>query len=100
MSVIRVSIQHGRTLEDARGRLQGAVGQVQGQFAALVQRVEWAPDRNGVKIVGKGFDIDMRLDARDLHVSGNLTFLGGLLSGPFAAGLKKILTHHFPKRLT
>ena len=100
MSVISVSVKHGQALDEARTRLRSAVGEVNARFAMMVQRVDWAADGNAVRLTGRGFEVDMRLDPEHLHVTGNLTFLGGLLAGPFATGLKQILQKTFPKRLT
>ena len=100
MSYLTFTLKHGMTLEDARGHLRKAVGEVCTRFKPVVQQVDWSGDGSGVKITGRGFDIDMRVDAQDLHVAGNLAFLGGLLSGPFATGLKQILQRTFPRRLT
>lgn len=101
MSQIRLSVKHGRTLEDARTRLDEAVTKVRVQTIPFVQiqNVDWSADRSAVKLSGKGFEVDLRVDSQDLHVMGNLTFLGGLLSGPFAAGLRKVLETTFQKRL-
>ena len=99
MSLINVSVKHGQTLDDARSRLQDAVDEVRGKFPAMVQRVDWSDDRNAVTILGKGFDVAMRIDPQDLHVAGNITILGALLGGPFVAGLKQIVQKTFHKRL-
>lgn len=100
MSQIHLSIKHGRSLEDARARLREAVEQVRQRFPMMVQRVDWAASGDAVQVAGTGFSIDMRVDPQDLHVDGNLTFLGGLLSGPFTTGLKQIVQKTFAKRLT
>ena len=99
MSQINLSFKHGRTLDDARSRLQSTVTQVQTRFSSLVQRVEWDPGHSAAKLFGRGFDIEMRVDEQSMHLSGNLTVLGGLLSGPLAAGLKQIVARTFLKRL-
>lgn len=99
MSFITVSVKHGQTQDEARTRLRQSVGEVNAKFAMMIQRVDWSPDGNQVKLLGKGFDLDMRVDAENLHVTGNITILGGLLAGPLAAGLKQILGRNFPKQL-
>lgn len=48
----------------------------------MVRRVEWAPDRNRVKLEGVGFPI-----------------LGGLLGSSLGTGLKQILQQTFQKQL-
>src|SRR3954468_18342637 len=100
MSLITVSIKHGQPLDDARRSLRLSVGDIHAKFGMMIQRVDWSADGDQVKLTGKGIEIDMRLDAEHLHVSGNLTFLGGLLAGPLAAGVKQILGRNFPRQLT
>jgi len=97
--LIEMTVQHGRTLEEARRRLEMAVHEVSGRFGAMVRRVEWAVDRNRVKLEGVGFWIEMRVDAQAVHATGDVPILGGLLGGPVASGLKAIVQQIFQKKL-
>lgn len=99
MSQIQLSLKHGRTLGDARTHMATAVNQVKSSFSGLVQDVQWSGDGNAATLTGKGFTIDMRVDAETLHLSGDLAFLGNLLKKPLVAGLKKIVESTFQKRL-
>ena len=100
MSLINLSVKHGRTLEDARNRLEVAVNEVRSRFGPLVQRAEWSPDRNKVRIDGAGFWVEMTVDEQQVHATGDLPFLGNLLGGPLAGGLKQIVEKTFLKKLT
>jgi len=97
MSLIHLSVKHGRTLEEARSRLEVAVGEVSRTFGAMIRRVEWATDRNRVRLDGAGFWIEMWVDAFEVHAMGDIPILGGLLGGPLASGLKQIVQQTFPK---
>ena len=55
MSLINLSVKHGLTLDEARSRLEVAVAEVSRSFGPMIQRVEWADDRNRVRIEGTGF---------------------------------------------
>lgn len=99
MSLIKLSVKHNRTLEEARTQLAAAVNQVQTRFGSLVQRVVWSADHEMVKLYGTGFEVEMRVDAQEVHVDADLPFLGGLLGGPFVAGLKSIVQQTFHKQL-
>jgi hypothetical protein len=99
MALINVTIQHGRTLEEASRRLETAVHEISGRFGALVRRVQWEADRNRVKLEGAGFWIEMWVDAQAVHVTGDLPILGELLGGPLASRLKQILQRTFQKEL-
>jgi len=100
MPLINLTVAHGRTLEDARQRLDAAVHQVSAQFGAVIRQVEWAPDRNRVKLEGAGVRVEMWVDARDVHAEGDIPMLGALLGGPLASGLKQILQQAFQKKLS
>ena len=55
MPLLNLTVQHGRSLDDARRGLETAVQRISGQFGPLVRRVAWAPDRDRVKLEGAGF---------------------------------------------
>jgi hypothetical protein len=99
MSHVKLSVQHNRTLQEARTQLETVVHQVQSRFGAMVQRIDWSADREAVKLYGTGFEVEMRVDAQEVHVTADLLFLSGLLGSPFLAGLKSIVEQSFPKRL-
>ena len=99
MPLINLTVAHGRTLDEARQRLESAVQQISGQFGAVIRRVEWTADRTRVKLEGTGVRVEMWVDAQDVHAEGDLPFIGALLGGPLAAGLKQIVQQTFQKRL-
>ena len=97
MSMFHASIKHGRTQDDARARLETAVNEVRARFGAMVQRVNWSADRDAVTVTGAGFVVEMRVDATEVHVSGDVPLLGALLGRPFEAGVKQIVQQTFGK---
>jgi hypothetical protein len=99
MPLINLSLEHGRTLDEARASLERAVSDVQGMLGAMIQRASWTGDRNRVKIDGSGFWVEMSVDDRQVHATGDMPFLGALLSGPLGGGLKQILELRFKKQL-
>ena len=99
MSLIDLSLKHGRSLDEARISLEKAVNEVRGRFGAMVQRAEWSTDRNRVRIDGTGFWVEMTVDEQHVHATGDIPFLGGLIGGPLAAGLKQIVEKTFQKKL-
>jgi hypothetical protein len=99
MPLINLTVQHGNTLEGARGRLEMAVHEVTGQFGAIVRRVEWAADRNRVKLEGVGVWVEIWVDAHEVHAIGDIPILGGLFGAPLASALKQIVQQSFQKPL-
>jgi Putative polyhydroxyalkanoic acid system protein (PHA_gran_rgn) len=92
-------VKHGRTLDDARRALETAVQRVTAQFGAMVRRVEWAADRNRVKLDGVGFWVEMWVDAEAVHATGDIPVLAGLFGSQLGSGLKQILQQTFQKKL-
>ena len=99
MPLINLSLKHGRSLEEARSHLETAVYEVQHRFRMLVQHVEWSADRRWVRLDGTGFWVELWVDAQEVHVSGDIALLGGLLGGPLATGLNQIVQQTFQKKL-
>lgn len=99
MPLINLTLQHGRTLEEARRHLETAVDQISGQFGSLVRRVEWEADRSRVKLEGVGFWVEMWVDAQAVHATGDVAILGGLLGSSLASGLKQIMQLTFRSKL-
>jgi len=52
-----------------------------------------------VRIDGTGFWVEMTVDAESVHATGDIPFLGSLLGGPIAGGLKQIVEKSFQKKL-
>ena len=99
MPLLNLTIAHGQTLEEARRRLETAVHEVSNRFKSGVRRVEWTADRNRVKLEGPGVWVEMWVDARDVHATGDIPILGALLGGPVASGLKQVIERTFQMRL-
>jgi hypothetical protein len=68
-------------------------------FGSMIQRTEWAADRSRVKLDGLGFWVEMSVDVRVLHATGDIPILGRLLGGQFVSGLKQIVERTFQKKL-
>ena len=102
MSLINLSVKHGRSLDEARSNLEKAVGDVHGLLKSMVRRTEWSPNRDRVRIDGTGFWVEMKVDAEHVHATGHIPFpfLGGFLGGPIAGELKQIVEKTFQRKLS
>jgi hypothetical protein len=97
--LISLTIQHGRTQEEARRRLETAVHEMSAKFGAVLRQVEWAADRNKVRLEGVGFWVEMWVNAQTVNVIGDAPILSRLLGGPLALRLKQIVERTFQKQL-
>ena len=95
MSLIEMTIKHNRTQEEARRTLEQSVSEVRGKFGAMIDTCRWSDDRNTVFMSGSGCTCEIRVDAVEVHVRGDIPFLSGLLAAPFAAGFKQVVQKNF-----
>jgi hypothetical protein len=94
-----LSVQHGHTFDEARSRLATAVHELTSWCGTLVRRVAWSPDRSQVRLEGRGFWLELRVDGQAVHVAADLPVLGRLLGGSVTTRLQAILQHTFQPRL-
>jgi hypothetical protein len=97
MPRVSLSLAHGRSQEEARRRLETVVNEISKRLG--IRDIEWSAERNRVKLEGSGARIEMWVDPQDVHVTGDIPVLAGLLGGPFTSGLRQILDQTFRKRL-
>jgi hypothetical protein len=100
MPLINLSVQHGQRLEEARSRLETAVDRVLSQFGALVRQVTWSADRSQVRLDGRGFWVELWVDAQNVHATGDIPMLGVLLGSSVTTRIEQILQQTFRKQLT
>ncbi len=100
MSVLRLSVQHGTTREQARDRVAQAITAAAAKVGPLLRGAQWSADRDAVKLNGPGFVVDLTIDDREVHMVADVSGLGGLLGSPVVAGIKQVLEQTFHKRLT
>jgi hypothetical protein len=96
MPVLTLSVKHGQTQEQARAHLEKSIEQVRTQYAGMVHTVTWSPDRNSVRLGGAGgVQVDLRVDATDVHVTADVPGLLGMVASPLLLGLKGIVEKEF-----
>ena len=99
MSLISLTIRHGRTKEEAVRRLEAAVHEVSTKLGFMVRRVDWAAERDRVKLEGIGFSLELWVDEQTVHVTGDVPLVGRLLGSPVASQVKAIVERTFQKGL-
>jgi hypothetical protein len=65
----------------------------------LIRRIEWSTDRCKVRLDGRGFWVEMWVDAQAVYIIADIPALGGLLGDHVATGLKQIVQRTFQKTL-
>ena len=97
--LITLTIQHHQTQDEARRRLETTVHEISTKLGSMLRQVEWATDRNKVKLDGVGFWIELWVDALAVHVTGDAPMLSRLLGGPLGSRLTQIVERTFQKQL-
>lgn len=95
MSLLQFSMKHMRTLSEAKVQLENVVADAQRNFGSMLTGVEWSGERDAVVLSGAGVKIDLRVDATDIHVTGDVPILGKILGQPMVASLKKAVEERF-----
>jgi hypothetical protein len=95
MAMFHFSVKHGRSLDEATAKLRTVVEEAQAKMGRMINQVTWAPDGHPVRLDGTGFNFDLRVDAEQVHVEGDITLLGNLFGGKIAEGLKRIVGDRF-----
>src|SRR5262245_47607005 len=99
MPLISLTVQHGRTEEEARRRLETAVREISGKLGAMLRRVEWTADRNRARLEGVGFCIEVWVEGLSVRVTGDAPVLGRLLGSPLGSRLRQVVERTFQKKL-
>jgi len=89
------SVRHNRSVEDAAAKLRTVVEEAQSKMGKMINQVSWGPDGHSVRLIGTGFNFDLRVDAEQVHVEGDVALLGSLFGGKIAEGLKRIVGDRF-----
>jgi len=100
MSLMKFSVKHERSLDEAKEVLQQTVDDVNRHFGMLINKVEWNDERTDVMIDAKGADIHVWIDALEVHLTCDVPLLGKLLGGPVVETLKGLVQDRFQKKLT
>ena len=66
---------HSLPLEEAKGRIDKLVGDLQESYPALIEKIDWNADRTKATVKGKMFTGDFKIDANVLDIKLNLSFL-------------------------
>lgn len=88
MPKFQVDIPHNLNPDDVRSRIGSATGKIESAYGATCT---WANDRQ-LTVARKGFDAQVNIEEKRVHVDMNLGFLLVPLAGAIKAGLTKELS--------
>lgn len=82
MPAVKLSIEHGQSLEGARSALEAGITRAAARHRFWVRRVEWREDRASADVSGPGYRVRLTVDERQVHVTGNIPVAPERLEGP------------------
>jgi hypothetical protein len=91
MAKLNIAIDHGQTPAVARANFDRAITAALGRFGKWIQHVDWAPNRESVKMAGPGFDVELSYDDQKVYARGTVPIAFRLLEGPIKVFLKQAL---------
>jgi len=97
MADISLSRNHNYGIDDARARLERLLTNFQARKPDLIQKIEWAADRNSAEAGGKFFKGQFRIGASDVSVELELIGFAAKMAKPMVKDqLEKALGAEFP----
>lgn len=85
MADISVRRTHGLSLEEAQGKIDQVVSDIQTEFSSLVSSIDWNDDKTNAKVAGKGFTGDFMVSEKEVGIDINLS----LFAKPLKARVQK-----------
>lgn len=100
MSLMKFSVKHERSFDEAKQILKSTVDDVSKNFSLLINGIEWKEAGSDVLIEAKGATLHAWVDAVEVHLTCEVPLLSKLLGGPVVEKLKGLVEDRFQKKLT
>ena len=91
MAALNMSVKHGQGLDVARANFEKGITSAQSQYGKYIRQVDWSDDRNSARLSGKGFSVDLTLDAESVHATGEVPFFVRFMEGPIRKFVEQTL---------
>ncbi|MSP90716.1 MAG: hypothetical protein EXR79_02740 [Myxococcales bacterium] len=97
MADIALTRSHAYPVEDARARLERLLVRFQAAKPDLIERIDWAADRNSAQAGGRYFKGQFRVTETAVSVELDLIgFAAKMAKGMVRARLEKTISEEFP----
>ena len=88
MATIDIRKAHGTTTEDAAAKMSGLMKRFAAERAELVKDIQWDPSGQRGSMKGKGFKGHFEVDASNVSVAIDLSFIARPFKGRIESELK------------
>ena len=95
MATIDIRKAHGTSADEAATKMRGMLERFAAKRAELVKDVSWGADGHQAKVTGKGFKGSFSVDAQNVTIAIDLSFVARAFKGRIEEELTKRLGDTF-----
>ena len=81
MPRVNLSFDHGQPWDTARASFETGITRAAAQYGRWIRQVEWSDDKTSAHLTGPGYAVELKLDERQVHVTGSLPIFPKLIEG-------------------
>lgn len=95
MADISVRRTHGMSLEEAKGKVENIVDDVEEEFSSLVNDINWNDDKTRAKVKGKGFSGQFQVTDDDVSIDIDLKLFARPFKGKVESRINSRMDEYF-----
>ncbi len=95
MADISVQRSHGMSLEEAKGKVENIVNDVQEEFSSLVNDIDWNGDKTRANVKGKGFTGRFAVTDTDVSIEIDLKLFARPFRGKVESRINSRMDEYF-----
>lgn len=95
MADISVKRSHDLSLEEAQGKIDQIIEDIQNDFGNLVSSIEWNSDQTVADVSGKGFNGKFKISESDVGIDVDLKFFAKPLKGKVQSKIEERIERYF-----
>lgn len=95
MPDISLSKKHSLTLEEAQGKIDDIINDIQSDFGNLVSSIDWNDDKTVADVSGKGFNGKFKISENTVGIDVDLKFFAKPLKGKVESKIEERMERYF-----
>lgn len=95
MADISVRRIHGLSLEEAQGKIDQVVEDIQNEFSSLVSSIDWNDEKTEAKVKGKGFKGDFVVNEAEVGIDIDLSMFARPLKSRVQQKIEERMEQYF-----
>jgi hypothetical protein len=82
MAKLDIAVDHGQSPQTAQAHFEHAVAAALDRFSTWIRSTDWSEERESVRVVGPGFDVELTFDDQKVYARGTVPLAFRLMEGP------------------